>query len=58
MFFHCIGVGAQVDDDELAKLASLPHSEHLFFLRDYTYVEKLAAAVTNTEPGNKEAKYF
>ncbi|XP_072016604.1 complement factor B-like isoform X2 [Amphiura filiformis] len=48
MFIHCIGVG-EFDKDELANIASLPHSEHLFLLQDYDRVDQLAAAVTKTE---------
>ncbi|XP_072017436.1 uncharacterized protein [Amphiura filiformis] len=48
MYINCIGVG-EFDKNELANIASMPHSEHLFLLEYYDKAGQLAAAVTKTE---------
>ncbi|XP_022108946.1 complement factor B-like [Acanthaster planci] len=46
---HCIGIGAEVDRNELQEIASHPISEHLFFIRDYGEVGLLAQSITQQE---------
>mgnify|MGYP006120715755 CR=1 FL=1 len=54
MALYVIGVGADIDYEELRNLASQPYSKHLFLLGDYDTVEALAFAITNQEEGTKE----
>ncbi|XP_022108933.1 complement C2-like isoform X2 [Acanthaster planci] len=43
---HCIGVGEEIDRNELQEIASHPLSEHLFFIKNHGEMNLLAQAIT------------
>ena len=46
-----IGVGSEINDNELAKIVSLPLNEHLFILQEYPNVYSMVSAIINNESG-------
>ncbi|PIK58269.1 complement factor B-2 [Apostichopus japonicus] len=51
---HCIGISQNASRRSLSGLASEPLQEHLFFLKDYSTLERFIKAVTNQTPEYSE----
>ncbi|PIK34139.1 complement factor B [Apostichopus japonicus] len=50
---HCIGISENATRRSLSALASEPLHEHLFFLKDYSTLERLIKVVTNQTIGEE-----